>query len=443
MLRRSKEDSQHMKLRNLTALSGIALIAVAACGGSSTPTPAPTAAVTPPPATAASKGTVKIGVDLPLSGGEAPNGGPTLNGVKLAVAEANAAGGVNGYMIDTDVRDDAVNGQHNPDQGAANAQALVAEPDVIAMVGPFNSNVGAAEIPVTSAAGLLQCSPANTNPTLTKAAADGTFLRGTHPVSYVRVATTDDVQGPALADYLYTTLGKTSVFIVDDTETYGKGIADTFQARYEADGGTVTGRQGVANPDGTADYSSILTQAASANPQAVFFGGVSTTGGPKLRTQMTAANMGDLTFIGGDGIVDGDGNAAGSYINLAGPDAANSFGSVAAIHDIPNPDAFKTKYAAANNGDAPGAYSAPAYACTQIILDALSHATATDMAGLREAVRAYVTGGNAFDTALGSVTFDANGDTSQHIISFYKTDMTAAGGKGDWVFDQQQDFGGQ
>ncbi len=420
-----------MRHRGAVAIAVAAIIVVAAaCGSGSNGTPVPS-----------SKGTVKIGVDLPLSGGEAPNGQPTLNGIQLAINDANAAGGAGGYTLALDTRDDAVNGVHDPVAGATNASALAGEPDVVGMIGPFNSNVGAAEIPVTSAAGLLQCSPANTNPTLTKQAADGTYLRGSNAPSYVRVATTDDVQGPALAAYLYTTIGVHSVFIVDDTETYGKGIADTFEAKFTSLGGTVTGRQGVANADGTADYSAVLTAAQSANPGAVFFGGVSTTGGGKLRAQMVDVGMGSLPYIGGDGIVDGNGSTTGSFINLAGAAAADSHGSVAAIHDIPDPTGFSDKYKAAYNGDSPGAYSAPAYACAQIIIAALNNATATDMAGLRTAVRDYVFSGASFTTVLGAVTFDANGDTSQKIISFYKTDMTADGGSGDWVFDKQQDFG--
>lgn len=428
-------------LRSVTPLAAMALILAACQGGGNT---ASSSQTTPSGSQAAGgeKGTIFIGVDLPLSGGEAPNGQPTLSGVRLLVDQVNANGGVAGYKIDTDVRDDAVNGVHNPEQGATNAQALVGNEKVIGMVGPFNSNVGAAQIPVTAQAGLVQCSPANTNPGLTKPDAKGKFLRGDNPVSYVRVAATDDLQGPGLADYLYNTLGKKSVFIVDDTETYGKGLADTFEAKFKELGGKVTARQGVANPDGSADYTSILTNAKGGNPEAVMYGGVTTTGGAKLRTQMASTGMGDLPFIGGDGIVDGPGTSDGSFVNLAGADAANSYGSVAAIHDIPNAgeftDAFKAKY-----GQAPGAYSAPAYACAQAILKAVEAvaADATDMKDLREKVRAYVTNpSNSFDTVLGTLSFDENGDSSQKIISFYKTDTSAADGAGDWVFDKQQDF---
>ncbi len=431
-------------VRFFAPLASMALI-LAACQGSPSASPTAGGGGSSAPASGGAKGTIMIGVDLPLSGGEAPNGQPTLSGVRLAIEEANAAGGVGGYTLDTDVRDDAVNGVHNPEQGATNATALVGNDKVVAMVGPFNSNVGAAEIPITAPAGLLQCSPANTAVNLTKADASGKFLRGDNPVSYVRVAATDDFQGPGLADYLYTTLGKKSVFIVDDTETYGKGLADAFEQKFKDLGGKVTGRQGVPNPDGSADYTAILTQAKSGNPEAVMYGGVTTTGGGKLRSQMASVGMGDLPFIGGDGIVDGPGSSDGTFIKLAGQDAANSFGSVAAIHDIPNAgeftDKFKAKY-----GSAPGAYSAPAYACTQAIIAAIkaSADSATDMKDLREKVRAYVTDtNNKFDTVLGSISFDENGDSSQKIISFYKTDLSAADGAGDWVFDQQKDFAGQ
>lgn len=413
----------------LAAPLAMAAIILAACqGGGNTSSN---------PASGGGK-SVTIGVDLPLSGGEAPNGEPTLKGIQLAVKEANANGGVGGYQVTVSVKDDAVNGVHNPDQGATNVQQLVSDSNVVGMVGPYNSNVGAAEIPVTSAAGLLQCSPANTNPSLTKPDASGKLLRGDNKVSYVRTAATDDFQGPALAVYLHDTLGKKAVFIVDDTETYGKGLADEFEKKFKELGGTVTGRQGVPNSDGSADYTSVLTAAKGQNPDSVMYGGVTTTGGAKLRNQMADVGMGDLPYIGGDGIVDGGAKTDGSFMNLAGENAANSFGSVAAIHDIPDPEGFAKKYKDEYNED-PGAYSAPAYACTQIILKAIaeSAAKASDMAALREAVRAYVTdSANTFDTVLGPIKFDENGDTSQKIISMYKADTSA----GDWVFDKQIDL---
>jgi len=422
-----------MKVRAFGAVALAAMVVTAAGCSSSSSSPAA--------GDNSSGKTATIGVDLPLSGGEAPNGEPTLNGIKLAVKQANDAGGVNGYTIKLSTQDDAVNGVHDPQQGAKNVTALAADESVIGMVGPYNSNVGIAEVPVTNEAGLLQCSPANTNPGITKPDFGALDVRKANPdkINYVRVATTDDVQGPAGAQYAYNDLGARNALIIDDTETFGKGVADQFEKEFTSLGGTVVDRVGA--PGSTTDYTSILTAAKSKNPDVVYFGGVTTTGGGVLRKQMAQAGMGDLPYVGPDGIVDGSGTTDGSFVNIAGEAAANSYGTIAAIHDIPDPTAFSDAYKAEYSKD-PGAYSAPAYACTQIILDALKNVTATDdMAALREAVRAYVTGGNTFDTVLGNVGFDENGDTTQHIISFYATDMALADGKGDWAFKKQQDFG--
>ena len=129
----------------------------------------------------------------------------------------------------------------------------------------------------------------------------------------------------------------------------------------------------------------------------------------------------------------------GSFINIAGTAADNSYSSVAAIHDIPSAADFATKYTAEYKAD-PGAYSASGYACAQVIINALAAAAAKgDIT--RENVRAAATDpATTFQTVLGPVQFDANGDTSQKIISLYKVDMTASGGKGDWSFVKQINY---
>src|SRR5271157_6026328 len=151
-----------MQTRRIGALAVTTLLVAAACSSSATSAPAASKA-------AGGNGQiVNIGVELPMSGGEAPNGVPTLNGVKLAVADINAAGGIDGYKFGVNSQDDAVNGVNNPQQGAKNITTLVNDTSVIAVVGPLDSDVAAAQIPISNAAGLLQCSPANTFPGLTK-----------------------------------------------------------------------------------------------------------------------------------------------------------------------------------------------------------------------------------------------------------------------------------
>ncbi len=419
-----------MKLRNLGVLGAAGLLAV-------------TAAV---PAFAQDN-TLIIGVDLPLSGGEVVNGQPTLNGVQLAVDQANAAGGIGGFMLKVDAKDDAVNGAHDPNQGAQNVNALVADPSVIAMVGPFNSNVARAEIPVTNDAGLPQCSPSNTGTDLTQDGSDK--YRSSDPAksavrNYFRTATPDNIQGLGLAQYAYNDLGARNAYVVDDQEAFGIGVADSFTKGFTDLGGTIAKRDG---NDWTTNksFTSLLTSVAGLTPaiDVVFFGGTQVTGGGQLRKDMGAATMLNVPMVGPDGITDlAAGGVDGSFITLAGLENSDKvFGSVAGVHDLPNPGTFTADYTAAF-GNPPGAYSALAFACTEIILQSLDAAIKsgiTDPAALREGVRAAVFAGNPFDTLLGPLTVDANGDSGTW-LSFYKTDPTAEGGKGGWVFVKQQNF---
>src|SRR5688500_12026880 len=104
------------------------------------------------PASAQDKGTLKVGISLPLSGAVRADGGPAERGAQLAVDQANEAGGIGGYMLETLVLDHAVNGQYNADKGAADLQNLAADSAVIGVVGPYNSDVAAAQIPISNAA---------------------------------------------------------------------------------------------------------------------------------------------------------------------------------------------------------------------------------------------------------------------------------------------------
>ncbi|RLT57751.1 MAG: hypothetical protein DWI70_01655 [Chloroflexi bacterium] len=391
--------------KGFAALAAVALLA-AACGGSTT-----------------EGKTLTIGISLPLSGSSLASAGPARDGALLAIKETT----IEGYTLATKILDHAVDGVHNPAQAATDVTTLVGDETVVAVVGPFNSSSAKAQIPVSSEAGLAQCSPSNTNPDLTKGDA-GAALRGGRPVNYVRVAATDDLQGPAVAVYAKSR-GKSKVFIVDSTDTYGKGIADSFSAEFTAGGGTVLGREGA--PAGTTDFTAIVTAAKALAPDAFFYGGVTADGAGLFRKAIEQAGLGDVEFYGGDGIQDGSGE--GSYIAIAGAAAAKSFSSVAAIENIPDKAGFAAKYEA-EYGEAPGAYSASGYACAQVILEAIKTAVAAGEV-TRESVRAALTDtATVYSTVLGDVSFDENGDTSQKIISLYEVV------DGNWTFVEQIDY---
>jgi branched-chain amino acid transport system substrate-binding protein len=446
-----------MNFRKVSALAGVAVLAFAACstpGATTAPTTAPSTGGTesqPPAASGSaaapsgpasadtSKGTVKLAVALPYQGSEKAASEPIFNGIKLAVKEAG--GGAGGYAIEVpDVFDDAVNGAHDPQTGARNVTTISTDPDFVAIIGPLNSSVAAAEIPITNEAQILQCSPANTNEGLTKPEFGALDVRKANPdkINYVRVVTTDDNQGPAAAKYILERLNLKNVFIIDDTETFGDGIADNFQAYLEANGGTTVDRQGV--PKTTTDYAPIMTAAKAKNPEAIYFGGVTATGGARILKAAIQAGL-DVPYIGPDGIYDGSGATANSFLNLAGADAKNAYATAAAVGDYPGREEFEARYQA-EYGAAPTGYSATGYACAQVVIAALNKANPSgDMAAVREAVRAAAVDTSVtYDSVIGSFKFDENGDTSQKIISFYAFDPAGADGKGDWVFKEQLDF---
>jgi len=408
-----------------TAVPATAAPTVAAAD---TPTTAAAATTAPAPTTApTSGGIIKIGVDLPTIGADASDGVPARNGAQLAIDQANAKGGITvggtKYQLQMYALDDAVNGVHNPDQGAKNVQAFIADPDVMGMIGPFNSNVARAEMPILNQADLVNISPANTNETLTKPEYGLTGqYRPTGKVTYFRVCTTDDIQGPAGADYLYNQLKVKKLYILDDTETYGQGIANNVEARFKTDGGTVLGHDGV--PKGTTDFHSILTKIQALNPDAIFYGGTTSNGLALARKQMVDVGM-NIPFFGGDGIVESE------FTKVAGDAANGSYGTVAAVNaaTLPQAGQFLKDYKAAFNEDV-GSYSANTFEATNILIAAIVAAGKKD----REAVRVALAATKDYQGVIGTTSFDANGDTTNRWISIYEVKSGA------WTYIDQQQF---
>jgi branched-chain amino acid transport system substrate-binding protein len=436
-----------MKFRRMSALAGASALLIAACstpGATTSPAASTGGGASAPAGSAAagdtSKGTVNIAIELPQQGSELAASQPIIDGIRLAVKDVGGAAG--GYKIDIPqsvIFDDAKDGVHDPQTGAQNMGNIVTQDPVIAVIGPVNSSVAKVQIPISNEAGLLQCSPANTNEGLTKPEFGALDIRKAQPdkINYIRTVTTDDNQGPAAAKYILETLGKKKVYIIDSTDTFGKGIADNFQKYLTANGGTVAARDGA--PKTTTDYTSLMTAAAAKQPEAIYFGGVTADGGARILKAAAAAGMGGIPFIGPDGIYDGSATTKDSFLNLAGDDAKNAFATAAAVGDFPGRQDFNNKFKAEYGRDATG-YAATGYACAQVVIDALKRAGtagASDMKDLREKVRAAAVDTSVkYTTIIGEFSFDKNGDTSQKIISFYGYDPATK----DWVFKSQVDF---
>src|SRR5579859_2293178 len=197
-----------MRVESLLAIVAIAL---GSCAHAAPPPPSP------------AKGTIAIGVTLPLSGTDGAEGMPVLAGIRFALAQQ---GRLRGYDLSLSVYDDAVRGENEPQAGAANLGSLVADSRVLGVIGPFHAPVAMAEIPIASAAGVALISPSASNECLTKNLAYcgglAARLRGGHPLSFFRMAATDDLQGPAMAGYAVASLHLHSLFVVSDSTLYGQ-----------------------------------------------------------------------------------------------------------------------------------------------------------------------------------------------------------------------------
>src|SRR6266849_1819926 len=392
--------------------------------------------------------TIKIATELPVSGADESSGKPAEDGAHLAVNQANANHTIPGYTLVFDPQDDVgPSGTHDPTTGARNVTGLVGDALVAGVVGPFNSSVAKAEMPITNQAPLAQISPANTNPCLTKdTAASGCSgssnllptLRPTGKVSYFRIATTDDHQGPAGADYLYKTLGLKKAYVIDDAETYGIGIADSFTGEWKADGGTVLGRS--SEPATTTSYVSLLTQIATTHPDVIYFGGLDSTGGILIRQQMLQVpSLKNLPLGGGDGII------TPSFASTIGTSSGGPvYGTVAVVDTtvIPSAAAFRTKFTSTFT-DPLNVYSAAAYDCANILIQAIKTALANgahtpansgDLAGAKAFRQAVINAvqGTSWDGITGHQAFDSNGDTTNKVISIYQ--LAAVNGKPDWKY---------
>jgi len=286
------------------ALAGMAVLVLAGAACSSPPPIKP----------------LKIGVDLPLSGPEGRAGTPALNGVQFFVSKHPT---IDGFTVLVAAKDDAVAGRHDPEKGAGNIQALAADPLVMGVIGPFDSTVARAEIPIANAAHLALISPAVSSRCLTKepylpaglsptraaisckaaGLAAPSDLRPSGTNNFFRIATTDDLQGPAAADYAFKNLQFRRMAVLSDHEAYGQSLAGAFMARFIKQGGSIVARLDF-DPTGSIDVTAFLRRAKADGAQAIYFGGVTANHGCVIRAQMASVfGHGEAPpFIGGDGI---------------------------------------------------------------------------------------------------------------------------------------------
>jgi branched-chain amino acid transport system substrate-binding protein len=386
----------------------IASMALSACGSrSNTPT-----------GTSSAKKIAIIGVMAPLSGDLSALGLGIQDSVELAVAQANASNAIPGWTLQVESKDD----QGVPDVGKNAATAFASEANMAGVVGNLNSSVSQSTQPVLHSARIVQVSPANTGPSLTRGANFATAPVRTYD-TYFRTCTTDAVQGPFAAKYLFSKIGIKKVATINDKKTYGQGLVSAFTGEFTKLGGTVVSAQTV-NPDDS-NFQAVISKVKPTGPLALYYGGEYPVAGP-LSQQMKAAGL-NIPLMGGDGIYDP------SYVDLAGAaangDLATSVG--APVDTLASAKAFVAAYTAAGYKDPMGAYGAQSYDAANAIINALktSLAKAADAKSAR-ADTVTAVGSVSFDGATGKISFDKYGDAVSKVITVYKV------GGGKWATEK-------
>ncbi|MFD0372268.1 branched-chain amino acid ABC transporter substrate-binding protein [Streptomyces sp. NPDC059071] len=362
--------------------------------------------------------TVVIGVDAPLTGSLSALGQGIKNSVDLAVQTANKNKEVPGVTFKIEALDD----QAVPASGQANATKLVGNKDVVGVVGPLNSGVSQQMQGVFASANLAQVSPANTNPSLSQGDnwGKGDFKRPFK--TYFRTAATDVVQGKFAAQYLFKDAGKKKVFVVDDKQTYGAGLAAIFSDEFKRLGGQVVGTDHVTVKE--TDFSSTADKVKGTGADSVYFGGQYPEGG--LLSDQIKKTGAKVPVMGGDGIYDPAFISASGEANEG--DLATSIGYP--VEKLPTAKKFIEDYKAAGYKDPYAAYGGYSYDAGWAIIQAVKAVVQANNGKLPSDARAKVTealGKVSFDGVTGKVSFDEYGDTTNKQLTVYKVE----GGK--WI----------
>jgi branched-chain amino acid transport system substrate-binding protein len=356
--------------------------------------------------------TIRVGITLPLTGADAEGAILIKNGAMLAIEEANAKGGVAGYRIEPVIYDSgtATAGQYDPAQAATNTRKLVADPLVVANVGPEMSGEGKAMAPILSEADLATITPSSTNPDITDPAFAAQF-RPRGRAIYFRTVTTDRFQGPNMANYMAQVLKIKSVYVLDDSGAYGVGIADAFQKQAEKIGVKVFGRDQL-NPK-EADYTAILTKIKALKPDALYYGGVSQAG-VKLGKQAYDI-VPDMIKAGGDGV-----HGAPFLKGVGFPAVDRWYATTASPHMVEDQSAAGwVKRFSERFKTLPDDYSITAYDGTLVVLDAIKRVAESgkevNRSNVRDAMQA-----TKLATLQGEISFDQNGDMVSKVVSVFQ-----------------------
>jgi branched-chain amino acid transport system substrate-binding protein len=257
-------------------------------------------AVPPQPATAA----IAIGVDVPETGPQGADGIAVVDAVNQVLND-EFGGKIEGIPVSVRPMDDSVNGRRDPAQGERNLEGMVANPALMGVIGPLNSDLAGTEIPVAGNAHLVMISPSASNQCLTKALPECVTsprdLRQGAVNGFFRVVPTDDLEPAALVDFATRMLHASRVAVASDGQSYGRSVRAGLETALKVAGLSVVATRDF-DPNSQSAVDSFLSDAKAGGADAVFFEGRGDGGACKVHARMVADLGASVSLLGGSGL---------------------------------------------------------------------------------------------------------------------------------------------
>jgi branched-chain amino acid transport system substrate-binding protein len=355
---------------------------------------------------------IKIVSSLPRTGSAKAQTDTIVNGIKIALAEAGYRAG-NFEIVYADWDDATAGaGQWTAEAETANAARAVRDPDVMIYLGTYNSGAAKISMPILNKAQLLMISPANTWPGLTKPGngdpGEPEIYQPTGKINYTRLVPTDDLQGP-LGALWAKEMGVKRVYVLDDNEVYGKGIATLFIEACQDLGIEVLGHESIDVK--AQEFKPLMATIKGERPDLVYFGGTTQSKGGQIAKDMVAAGL-DCKLMVPDACYEE------AFIESAGAENLNdrcyvTFGGLPPDQLTGAGKQFVEKYKKRYGGD-PEGYAIYGYEAAKVALEAIRRAGVKDRQAILQACLQIK---DFADGALGTWSFDANGDTTLRTIS--------------------------
>jgi branched-chain amino acid transport system substrate-binding protein len=327
----------------------------------------------------AAQADITIATAGPMTGQYAVFGEQMQKGARQAIEDLNAAGGVLGEQLVLEVGDDAC----DPKQAVAVANQMV-NAGVVFIAGHFCSGSSIPASAVYNEEGILQISPASTNPQLTEQGFDNVF----------RTCGRDDQQGIVAADYVVDNNVGSKIAVIHDKTAYGKGLADEFKKQLNSRG--VEEAMYEAITAGDKDFTALIAKMKNAGVDVIYLGGYHTEAG--LITRQAHEQGLEATMMSGDALVTDE------YWAITGDTGQ---GTIMTFSPDPRKNEVAQPVVAAfeEQGYDPEGYTLYTYAAIQAWAQAAEQAGTTDLDAVIEVLH-----GNEFDTVLGTISFDDKGD---------------------------------